>query len=129
MDYRIRTLEQLRPILLAFRKQAGLSQTEVASLLGVSQQSYAKIEANPTATSVERLFKILGLLGADIILNYRPEHGAGGDAPAVLAEHGLELASATSPRSGADAPSKKNNGKATPAPAKLIPPSKKTENW
>lgn len=63
MDYHIRTLEQIRPILVGLRKQAGLSQMAVAALLGVSQQSYAKIEANPSATSVERLFKIISLLG------------------------------------------------------------------
>jgi HTH-type transcriptional regulator/antitoxin HipB len=68
MDYPIRTLQQLRPLLVGFRKRAGLSQVQVAALLGVTQQSYAKIEANPAVTSVERLFTILRLLGSEIVL-------------------------------------------------------------
>lgn len=123
MEYHIRTLEQLRPLLVGFRKQAGLSQTEVASLLGVTQQSYAKIEANPSATSVERLYKILSLLGADIILGEKREIG---DAPPAPAQR---EPSATSAGLGANAPIKKNSKKTAAAPPKLIPPSRKTESW
>jgi HTH-type transcriptional regulator/antitoxin HipB len=104
MEYNIRTLEQIRPILVGLRKQAGLTQVEVASLLGVSQQSYAKIEANPSATSVERLFKILGLLGGDIILSDRPPNSTRSASPGL-------------------------RKKSPAAPAKLIPPSKKMEDW
>lgn len=68
MDYPIKTLQQLRPILVGFRKQAGLSQAAIAGLLGITQQSYAKIEASPATTSVERLFTILRLLGGEIVL-------------------------------------------------------------
>lgn len=68
MNYPIKALTQLRPLLLGFRKQAGLSQANVAELLGITQQSYAKIEANPSLTSVERLYTILRLLGAEILL-------------------------------------------------------------
>ena len=140
MEYHIRTLEQLRPILVGFRKQAGLSQTAVASLLGVTQQSYAKIEANPSATSVERLYKILSLLGADIILSDRTpsadrspstrlERNEAGDVPSVPAQHGPGEPPATSAGLGAKAPIKKSARKTPPAPPKLIPPSKKTESW
>ena len=100
MQYHIKTLDQLRPILIGLRKQAGLSQVGLATLLGVSQQSYAKIEANPSATSVERLFKILSLLGGEISLSER--------MPNAEREQSLEK-----PR----------------APAKLIPPLRKTESW
>lgn len=110
MDYHIRTLEQLRPILVGLRKQAGLSQTAVASLLGVSQQSYAKIEANPTATSVERIFKILSLLGAEIIVAEK----TGAHAHPIPAGVG---------------PVKEAGKKPSPSPKKLIPASKKLENW
>lgn len=120
MEYHIRTLEQLRPILVGFRKQAGLSQTDIASLLGVTQQSYAKIEANPSATSVERLYRILSLLGADIIL------GETGEAAPVPAQR---APTATSTGLGANASVKINSRKTATAPAKLIPPSKKTESW
>jgi HTH-type transcriptional regulator/antitoxin HipB len=116
MEYRIRTLEQLRPILVGFRKQAGLSQTAVASLLGVSQQSYAKIEANPSATSIERLFKILSLLGADISISDRMPAASEREPADVAREEGTGTA--------AVAPRKKRA-----APPKLTPPSKKPERW
>lgn len=69
MEYRISTLEQIRPLLLGFRQKSGLSQAQLAEKLGVSQQAYARIEANPAATSVERLFTILRLLGVSIALS------------------------------------------------------------
>jgi HTH-type transcriptional regulator/antitoxin HipB len=93
MDYPIKTLQQIRPILVGLRKQAGLSQTDVASLLGVTQQSYAKIEANPTTTSVERLFMILRLLGSEIVLtqNTQPSDISGQLSP--LPENNIQLLS------------------------------------
>ncbi|WP_426107924.1 helix-turn-helix domain-containing protein [Massilia sp. TSP1-1-2] len=112
MDYQIKTLEQLRPILVGLRKQAGLSQAALAALLGVSQQSYAKIELHPPTTSVERLFKIVSLLGGNLILSDR--------MPAEPSASSLKRAS--------EAPGN-NSKKASPAPAKLIPPSKETESW
>jgi HTH-type transcriptional regulator / antitoxin HipB len=68
VDYPIQTLSQLRPILQSFRKKAGLTQAAVADKLGITQQSYAQIEANPASTSVERLHKILRLLNVDLVL-------------------------------------------------------------
>ena len=68
MSYPIRTLHQLRPILIGLRKKAGLSQASLAAQLGITQQSYAKIEANPTATSFERLYTIMRLLGGEMYL-------------------------------------------------------------
>jgi HTH-type transcriptional regulator / antitoxin HipB len=68
MDYSVRTLGQLRPILKGFRKTAGLTQAMMASRLGVTQQTYAQLEANPAAVSVERLFKVLRTLNVDLTL-------------------------------------------------------------
>lgn len=68
MDYPIKTLNQLRPILQGFRKAAGLTQAMMASHLGVTQQTYAKLEANPAAASVERLFRVLRVLDVDLTL-------------------------------------------------------------
>ncbi len=131
MDYHIRTLDQLRPILVGLRKQAGLSQLAVASLLGVTQQSYAKFEASPSAASVERLFKILHLLGASITVSergtpdnwreYFTEPVAAGPRP----ERPKKSASADS---GAQA-RRKSVKKAQVAPAKLLAPSHKKEKW
>ncbi|CFQ67118.1 putative transcriptional regulator [Yersinia frederiksenii] len=71
MNYPIKILSQLRPTLIGFRKKKALTQAEVAKLLGITQQTYAKLEANPTSASVERLFKVLQLLDAEIILAER----------------------------------------------------------
>ncbi|AIN19557.1 helix-turn-helix family protein [Yersinia rochesterensis] len=68
MDYPIKILSQLRPTLIGFRKNKGLTQASLAQLLGITQQSYAKLEANPASASVERLFKILHLLDIELIL-------------------------------------------------------------
>lgn len=71
MDYPIKTLAQLRPILQGFRKAAGLTQAGMASRLGVTQQTYAQLEANPAAVSVDRLFKVLRVLQVDLTLILR----------------------------------------------------------
>ncbi|MRW91047.1 helix-turn-helix domain-containing protein [Duganella sp. FT80W] len=120
MNYPIRTLQQLRPLLVGFRKQAGLSQADVATRLGVTQQSYAKIEANPATTSVERLFTILRLLGGEIVL----------EQPEVVGK-GLEDDAAGTLSPAASVPGRAVSlKKATvAAPTKVVPPSKKTEHW
>nr|WP_245746907.1 helix-turn-helix transcriptional regulator [Paraburkholderia lycopersici] len=68
MDYPVKTLNQLRPILVGFRKHAGLTQEAMAQRLGISQQSYAAFEANPETASVERLFRVLRLFDVEIKL-------------------------------------------------------------
>ncbi len=68
MDYPLKTVSQLRPMLLGFRKKAGLTQEDLAQRLGISQQSYAAFEANPAAASVDRLFRVLRLLAVDMHL-------------------------------------------------------------
>ncbi|MCU6497949.1 helix-turn-helix domain-containing protein [Rugamonas sp. A1-17] len=111
MDYPIRTLQQIRPLLVGLRKHAGMSQAEVAALLGVTQQSYAKIEANPAATSVERLFTILRLLGGEIVLAQNGEP----DEAAIL--------------NAMPAPATKSKKVRVAAPSKVLPPTEKMEPW
>ena len=120
MDYPIRTLQQIRPLLVGFRKRSGLSQAEVATLLGVTQQSYAKIELNPAFTSVERLFTILRLLGGEIVLSLSEDPDAD-EVPEAQPEQ------SSKPALPAAAPKLKRARVA--APAKVAPPSKKTERW
>ena len=110
MDYPVKTLQQLRPLLVGYRKQAGLSQAALAALLGISQQSYAKIEANPASTSVERLFTILRLLGTDMVLTSRPPAPDG-----IVPAQAPPTPTANKPRA--------------PAPPKMLPPSKNKEQW
>jgi transcriptional regulator with XRE-family HTH domain len=73
MEYPVRISQQLRPILQGFRKSHGLTQAQLAERLGVSQQSYAKLEADPTKASFERLFTILQILRVDLILRPRDQ--------------------------------------------------------
>ncbi|MBY0240639.1 MAG: helix-turn-helix domain-containing protein [Burkholderiaceae bacterium] len=68
MDFTLQTLDHLKPLIKGFRKKANLTQSAMAEKLGISQQSYAQIEANPASTSVERLFTILRLMQVSIQL-------------------------------------------------------------
>lgn len=63
MNYTINTLEQLKPVLVGFRKSNGLSQKALAQRLGISQQSYQALESAPQKVTLERLFKVLAILG------------------------------------------------------------------
>lgn len=67
--YPVKTLAQLRPLLLGFRKANGLTQKDVSERLGVTQQTYARLEANPASASIERLFKVFTVLGVEINLS------------------------------------------------------------
>lgn len=67
--YPVRTLNQLRPSLIGFRKVNGLTQKDVSERLGVTQQTYARLEASPASASIERLFRVFAVLGVEIILS------------------------------------------------------------
>lgn len=68
MNYTINTLDQIKPILVGFRKSNGLSQKALAEKLGISQQSYQTLESAPQKITIERLFKVLSIL--DIKLQF-----------------------------------------------------------
>ncbi|EAQ9999635.1 XRE family transcriptional regulator [Salmonella enterica subsp. diarizonae] len=70
--YPLKTLNQLRPLLVGFRKANGLTQKEVSERLGVTQQTYARLEANPASASIERLFKVFTVLGVEMVLSSGP---------------------------------------------------------
>jgi HTH-type transcriptional regulator/antitoxin HipB len=108
VDYAIKTLSQLRPILQGFRKAAGLTQAAMAAHLGVTQQTYAQLEANPAAVSVERLFKVLRVLQVDLKFTQ-------GGSPQSVAVEDAAPAPHRSPsrRAGSGKPATE-----TPAPAK-----------
>ena len=69
LRFRVSILDHLKPILQGFRRHAGLTQAQMADKLGITQQSYAQIEAHPERTSVERLFIILALMGVELHLD------------------------------------------------------------
>lgn len=78
-EYHLRTAEQLSILLQAFRKQSGLTQSEVALRLGVTQQTYSTLERNAASVGVARLLKLLGILGVELVLS-KPTHSH--DTPA-----------------------------------------------
>ncbi|HHI2442750.1 TPA: helix-turn-helix domain-containing protein [Enterobacter cloacae] len=67
--YPIKHLNQLRPILVGFRKENGLTQKEVSQRLGLTQQAYARLESNPVSASFERLFRVFSVLGIELTLS------------------------------------------------------------
>ena len=68
-EYPLRTAEQLSALLQAFRKESGLTQSEVALRLGVTQQTYSTLERNAGSVGVARLLKLLGILGVELVLS------------------------------------------------------------
>ncbi|RZF29707.1 XRE family transcriptional regulator [Paraburkholderia sp. UYCP14C] len=109
MDYAIKTLSQLRPILQGFRKTAGLTQAAMAAHLGVTQQTYAQLEANPAAVSIERLFRVLRVLQVDMKLTQS------GSTQSVAVED-AETPAAGAPAAGTPAAAKGNARPATRVP-------------
>lgn len=67
--YPIKHVNQLRPMLIGFRKENGLTQKEVSQRLGVTQQAYARLESNPASASFERLFRVFSVLGVELTLS------------------------------------------------------------
>jgi HTH-type transcriptional regulator/antitoxin HipB len=67
-EFPVRTPEQLPGLLQGFRKQAGFTQADVASRLGVTQQTLSSLERNATAVSAARLMKLLSILGVELVL-------------------------------------------------------------
>jgi HTH-type transcriptional regulator/antitoxin HipB len=131
MDYALKTPSQLRPILLGFRKSAGLTQAGVAELLGITQQSYAQLEADPASVSVERLFKVMRLLNVELRLSHTPSASSSETPPDIAPKRQSSVSTARQ----ATAPSAANRSARTrkaasskQAPA-AIKPKKKRENW
>ena len=68
MDFPLRFADQLQQHIRALRKARNLTRAQLAHKLGVGQSRIADIEANPSAVSVERLFKVLAALDAQLVL-------------------------------------------------------------
>lgn len=80
-DYTVRTAEQLPGMLQALRKQSGLTQRAVAERLGVTQQTMSAMERHAGTVSAERLLRLLGILGVELVLR---ESAASPAVPANL---------------------------------------------
>ena len=67
-DFTVRTADQMPVLLRAFRKQSGMTQSDVALRLGVTQQSLSSVERNAAKVSADRLLEILSILGVELVL-------------------------------------------------------------
>ena len=68
MDYPLQIPDQLAHHLRALRLAKGWSQAELGRRLGVGQSRVARIEHDPTAISVEQLWRVLAVLGVQVML-------------------------------------------------------------
>jgi HTH-type transcriptional regulator / antitoxin HipB len=85
--FTVRTADQLPPLLQAFRRELGLTQSDVALRLGVSQQTYSAMERNADKVSTARLLKLLNILGVELALGTlspetKPTSGPSGQSSA-----------------------------------------------
>ncbi|EOW2138499.1 helix-turn-helix transcriptional regulator [Stenotrophomonas sp. GD03908] len=55
----------------AFRRQAGLSQAQLAEQLGISRQAVGALERDPASASFERLMRVWAVLGLEVSLQQR----------------------------------------------------------
>src|SRR3546814_17420370 len=76
-DFTVRTAQQLPALIQGFRKQAGLTQTDTALRLGITQQTLSALERNADKVSAERLLRLMNILGVELVLrqpNDTPPH-------------------------------------------------------
>ena len=72
-EFVVRTSDQLSPLLKAFRKEAKLTQIDVAQRLGVTQQTVSALERNAEAVSAQRLTQLMNILGVEVVLRKKPD--------------------------------------------------------
>jgi HTH-type transcriptional regulator/antitoxin HipB len=67
-DYTIQTAEQLKAIIVGFRKSAGMTQEDLALRLGITQQTYSAGERNAANMTVSKLISVLNVVGVEMVL-------------------------------------------------------------
>lgn len=67
-EFPIRTSDQLTGVLQAFRKESGMSQTDVAARMGLTQQKLSHLELNAQNASADRILRLLSVLGVELVL-------------------------------------------------------------
>ena len=53
-------------IIKSIRNKYGLTQDDMAKMLEMTRQNYNKLENNPTKATLDKVYKIFGLLNEDI---------------------------------------------------------------
>ena len=105
MDYPVALPSQLKQQLRSLRKARGLTQADLARLLGVVQSRVADIEANPGAVSVEQLMQVLHVLNAQVLIRDNQP-----TPDAALAPTGVEATTHTGSVSAAEQAEQDKNG-------------------
>jgi HTH-type transcriptional regulator/antitoxin HipB len=75
-----RSPKQLGTIIQRTRKQRGLSQTEVANLVGLRQEKVSKVESGQEGAKLSTIFALLAALDLEISIDPRagkPARGIG----------------------------------------------------
>lgn len=60
--------KQLGPLIQSARKSAGLSQTQLAQRLGISQSRISAMELDPGSINVEQLLALLAALNHEVLV-------------------------------------------------------------
>lgn len=69
---KLSTSTQLGVVLSSRRKALGLTQSDVAINLGISQNRLSELENQPSQLTVDRLLMLLGILGLELQIQERP---------------------------------------------------------
>ena len=70
-EFSVHTAEHLSVLLQGFRKQVGLTQSDMAMRLGITQQTLSAFERNADKASADRLLEYLSILGVELVLRQR----------------------------------------------------------
>lgn len=79
MKYPVRTTQQLAMILQGCRKQAGITQKQAASKVGMLPKTISSFETDPDNSSIASLFKLLSALDLEMVLQSKQPGQISGD--------------------------------------------------
>jgi HTH-type transcriptional regulator/antitoxin HipB len=70
-DYPIKTPKQLGSVLQGYRREQGLTQTDVGAKVGLAQKAISKIELAPERAGLNMIFKVLAALELELVVRPR----------------------------------------------------------
>ncbi len=70
-DYPIKTPKQLASVLQGYRRERGLTQTDVGAKVGLAQKAVSKIELAPERAGLNRILKLLAALDLELVVRPR----------------------------------------------------------
>ncbi|WP_250503095.1 MULTISPECIES: helix-turn-helix transcriptional regulator [unclassified Caballeronia] len=73
MQQVIVTVAQMGHVLAAGRKQAGLTQTQAAARLGISQSRLSTLERDSSSLTLDQLLAVFGVYGLQLLVQARPD--------------------------------------------------------